>query len=245
MCVVIKKMDSMKKLKLLFFTGAGISAESGLATFRDSENGLWNNFKIADVCTIEAWVKNPSLVLEFYNQRREECFKAKPNLAHKLISKLQEKFEVSIVTQNVDDFHERAGSKHVVHLHGELLKSRSSIDETLIYSCTHNIELGDFCEKESQLRPHIVWFGEMLDETKLLESKKLAAKCDICIIIGSSMQVYPANTIHYYLSQNAKLIVIDPNEVSLESNEEYAAYFIRKTAIQGMTLIYNSIEKLG
>ncbi len=158
MCFVVKKIDSIKKLKLLFFTGAGISAESGLATFRDSENGLWNNFKIADVCRLEAWAKNPSIVLEFYNLRREECNKAKPNLAHKLISKLQEKFEVSVVSQNVDDLHERAESKHVVHLHGELLKSRSSIDESLIYTSEQNIQLGDFCEKESQLRPHIVWF---------------------------------------------------------------------------------------
>jgi NAD-dependent deacetylase len=235
----------MKKLKILFFTGAGISAESGLSTFRDSDDGLWNDFNIEDVCTYDAWERNPSLVLEFYNQRREECKKARPNKAHKLIAKLQERFEVSIITQNVDDLHERAGSKNVIHLHGELLKSRSSIDDLLVYPCSTKIKLGDLCEKQSQLRPHIVWFGEMLDENNLLEAKKLAVQCDICIIIGSSMQVYPANTIPYYLSENAKLIVIDPNEIELETEDEFAAYFIQKTAVEGMTEIYDSLNKLS
>jgi NAD-dependent deacetylase len=235
----------MKKLKILFFTGAGISAESGLSTFRDSDDGLWNDFNIYDVCTYDAWERNPSLVLDFYNQRREECKKARPNKAHKLIAKLQEKFEVSVITQNVDDLHERAGSKNIIHLHGELLKSRSSVDESLIYSCESKIQLGDFCEKQSQLRPHVVWFGEMLDENNLLEAKKLAVQCDICIIIGSSMQVYPANTIPYYLSDAAKLIVIDPNEIELETEDEFSAYFIQKSATEGMTEIYNSINELA
>jgi NAD-dependent deacetylase len=235
----------MKKLKLLFFTGAGISAESGLSTFRDSDDGLWNDFNIEDVCTNDAWERNPSLVLEFYNQRREECKKARPNKAHRLIAKLQKKFEVSVITQNVDDLHERAGSKNIIHLHGELLKSRSSIDDLLVYPCPTKIQLGDLCEKQSQLRPHVVWFGEMLDENNLLEAKKLAVQCDICIIIGSSMQVYPANTIPYYLSENAKLIVIDPNEIELETEDEFAAYFIQKTAVEGMTEIYDSLNKLS
>jgi NAD-dependent deacetylase len=235
----------MKKLKLLFFTGAGISAESGLSTFRDNENGLWCNQRIEDVCSYEGWQRNPERVLEFYNQRREECMKSKPNLAHELISKLQDKFDVSVVTQNVDDLHERAGTKNVIHLHGELLKSRSSVDDSLIYPCSRKIQLGDYCEMKSQLRPHIVWFGEMLDESNLLEAKKRAVQCNICIIIGCSMQVYPANTIPYYLSDKAKLIVIDPNEISLETKGEFEAYFIQKTAIEGMTEMYDSMNKLA
>ena len=241
---VTKKNKPMKKLKILFFTGAGVSAESGLSTFRDNENGLWNNHSIEDVCSFEGWQRNPKLVLEFYNQRREECINTKPNLAHELISKLQDKFEVDVVTQNVDDLHERAGTKNVIHLHGELLKSRSSIDDLLVYPCYTKIQLGDFCEKKGQLRPHIIWFGEMLDENNLLEAKKIATQCDICIIIGSSMQVYPANTIPYYLSDSAKLIVIDPNEISMETEDEFAVYFIQKTAVEGMTEIYDSLNKL-
>jgi NAD-dependent deacetylase len=150
----------MAKKRLIVFTGAGISAESGIKTFRDS-GGLWEEFRIEDVATIDAWIKNRELVLEFYNQRRKQVMAAKPNGAHDLIAELQNKFDVQVVTQNVDDLHERAGSKNVIHLHGEIMKARSTADPDLIYQLNKaELVVGDNCIKGSQLRPHIVWFGE-------------------------------------------------------------------------------------
>ena len=148
-----------KKLKILFFTGAGVSAESGLQTFRDSHDGLWNNYKLEDVCTPEAWKKNPALVLDFYNQRRKQCIESIPNKAHQLIAELENDFMVTIVTQNVDDLHERAGSSTIIHLHGELMKSRSTRDDKLIYNIQDDIKIGDKCEKKQPTSPSycLVW----------------------------------------------------------------------------------------
>ncbi len=233
----------MKKHKILFFTGAGVSAESGVQTFRNSPDGLWNNYRIEDVCTFEGWEHDPQLVLDFYNQRRKQCLEVSPNLAHELIAKLQDYYDVSVVTQNVDNLHERAGAQKVVHLHGELLKSRSTIDPTLIYDCQTDIILGDTCEKGSQLRPHIVWFGETLDETKMYEAKKLAVECDVCVVIGSSMQVYPANSIPHYLSAHAKLIVIDPAEVYVHTDNLIKGHYIQKTAVEGMKEVYETLMR--
>jgi len=178
----------MKRIVIL--TGAGMSAESGISTFRDN-NGLWENHRIEDVASPEAWIRNPKMVLEFYNQRRKQLFEVEPNAGHHALVQLEEKYDVQIVTQNVDDLHERAGSSHVLHLHGELKKVRSTVDPSLIYELVHwELKLGDKCEKGSQLRPHIVWFGEavpMIDK-----ATELVKTADIFMVIGTSMVVYPA-----------------------------------------------------
>ncbi len=235
----------MSKPKLLFFTGAGISAESGLQTFRDSKNGLWNNFKIEDVCTPSAWEKNPSLVLDFYNQRRKQCKEAKPNLAHELIAKLESHFDVTVVTQNVDNLHERAGSTKVIHLHGELMKVRSTIDSSLIYLREDDIILGDLCKKQSQLRPHIVWFGEGLDNELLDASIKEAMTCAVCVVVGTSLQVYPANSLPDFVPFGSQMIVIDPmiNKMDFDGNRNIQ--FINNKAVAGMQLVYDSLSNLG
>ena len=232
----------MSKPKILFFTGAGISAESGLQTFRDSKNGLWNNFKIEDVCTPAAWENNPSLVLDFYNQRRKQCREAKPNLAHELIAKLESHYEVTVVTQNVDNLHERAGSNKVIHLHGELMKVRSTIDSSLIYHREDDILLGDLCEKQSQLRPHIVWFGEGLDSDLLDNSIKEAMTCSVCVVVGTSLQVYPANTLPDYVPFGSQMIVIDPIINKMDFDEKRDIQFISKNAVEGMQMVYEAFN---
>ena len=235
----------MSKPKLLFFTGAGISAESGLQTFRDSKDGLWNNFKIEEVCTPSAWEKNPSLVLDFYNQRRKQCKEAKPNLAHELIAKLESHYDVTVVTQNVDNLHERAGSSKVIHLHGELMKVRSTVDRSLIYIREGDIVLGDFCERKSQLRPHIVWFGEELDNNLLNASIKEVSTCAVCIVIGTSLQVYPANSLPDFVPFGSQMIVIDPMKIKMDFNKKRDIQFINKKAVDGMQMVYDSFINLG
>jgi NAD-dependent deacetylase len=232
----------MSKPKILFFTGAGISAESGLQTFRDSKNGLWNNFKIEDVCTPAAWENNPSLVLDFYNQRRKQCREAKPNLAHELIAKLESHYEVTVITQNVDNLHERAGSTKVIHLHGELMKVRSTIESSLIYHKEDDIHLGDLCEKQSQLRPHIVWFGEGLDSDLLDNSIKEAMTCSVCVVVGTSLQVYPANTLPDYVPFGSQMIVIDPMINKMDFDEKRDIQFISKNAVEGMQMVYQAFN---
>ncbi len=232
----------MTKPKILFFTGAGISAESGLQTFRDSANGLWDNFKIEDVCTPQAWLKNPQLVLDFYNKRRKQCNEASPNKAHDLIAKFEEHYEVTIVTQNVDNLHERAGSSKVIHLHGELMKAKSSIDDKLIYNWNRDIKLGELCDKQSQLRPHIVWFGEGLDNDLLNLAIKEATKCSICVVIGTSLQVFPANTLPKYVPFGSQLIIIDPLANELDFEDERQINYIPLKAVEGMQLLYNSLN---
>ena len=201
----------MKKIVVL--TGAGISAESGIKTFRDS-GGLWEEYKIEEVATYEAWENNPELVLEFYNQRRKQLFEVKPNAAHEALVRLEEKYNVQIITQNVDDLHERAGSKHVLHLHGELTKARSTIDDSMVYKIDGwELKLGDTCEKGSQLRPHIVWFGEHVPN--IVHAASLASKADIFIVIGTSMNVYPAAGLINYVKPNKPKFLIDPNETKV------------------------------
>jgi len=204
----------MLKKKLVVFSGAGISAESGIRTFRDS-GGLWEQYKIEDVATPEAWKKNQALVLEFYNQRRKQVMEAEPNAAHKLFAELQNDFEVQIVTQNVDDLHERAGSRSVLHLHGEIMKARSSVDENLLYPITaHGLKAGDKCEKGSQLRPHIVWFGEMVKEME--HANYLASQSDLFVVIGTSLNVYPAAGIINFVLPSVPKWLVDPVEFDLE-----------------------------
>ena len=198
----------MKK-KLVVLTGAGVSAESGLATFRDS-GGLWEGHRVEDVATPEGWYKNPALVLEFYNQRRKRGLEAKPNRGHEILAELEQNFDVTIVTQNVDNLHERAGSTHVIHLHGSLFESRSTLDETLIYPIKGwELNIGDVCEKGSQLRPNIVWFGEMVPMMDV--ASRYAAVADFFLVVGTSLVVYPAAGLIHYVPVEAPKFVVDPN----------------------------------
>ncbi len=194
--------------KIIVFTGAGISAESGINTFRDS-GGLWEQHKIEDVATPEAWHRNPGMVLDFYNQRRKQVLEANPNAAHISIVELEKKYEVVVVTQNIDDLHERAGSSKVLHLHGEIRKSRSSLDSRLIYEIKGwELRHGEKCEKGSQLRPHIVWFGEMVPAME--DASWLTSMADIFIIIGTSLEVYPAANLVMYTKASCEKYLIDP-----------------------------------
>jgi NAD-dependent deacetylase len=213
----------MKKIVVL--TGAGVSQESGIQTFRDSSESLWNNYKIEDVATIDAWRKNRELVLDFYNQRRSQLKEVEPNEAHFSISRLQESFDVEVITQNVDNLHERAGSNKVLHLHGELTKVRSSLDEKLVYDWHNDCNIGDKCEKGSQLRPHIVWFGE--DVPKLSEAADLVYDADIVIVIGTSFTVYPAASLMEYSKSDTEIYIVDPMERPLYG-------FIDSTYVDGV-----------
>jgi NAD-dependent deacetylase len=192
---------------LVILTGAGISAESGIKTFRDSD-GLWEGHDVMEVASPEGYLKNPALVLEFYNQRRQQLLEVTPNKAHINLAKLERYFNVEIITQNIDDLHERAGSTKITHLHGELLKVRSTGDEKDVLEWKKNLVLGNLCKKNYQLRPHIVWFGEMVP---LLEKAiKITQTADILVIIGTSMQVYPAASLVDYVKPNTPIYFIDP-----------------------------------
>jgi NAD-dependent deacetylase len=194
--------------KLVVLTGAGISAESGIPTFRDS-NGLWEGFRVEDVASPEGWYKDPALVLDFYNQRRKKALEVIPNRGHEILAELEEYFDVTIVTQNVDNLHERAGSSKVIHVHGSLFESRSTKDERLIYPIKGwALNIGDTCEKGSQLRPNIVWFGEMVP---LMETAAHhASKADIFLVVGTSMVVYPAAGLINYVAYDVPKFVVDP-----------------------------------
>jgi NAD-dependent deacetylase len=206
----------MKK-KLVVLTGAGISAESGIATFRDS-NGLWENHKIEDVATPEGFIKNPGLVLEFYNQRRKNCLFAKPNKGHEILVDLENYYDVTIITQNVDNLHEKAGSSHILHLHGELFKVRSIKNENLISEIKGwELNLDDFAIDGAQLRPHIVWFGEAVPMIE--KAIELVSEADILVIVGTSMQVYPAAGLIHNAGHNVPIYVIDPKKPDIKIND--------------------------
>ena len=194
--------------RVVVLTGAGISAESGLQTFRGPD-GLWEGHRVEDVATPEAWAANPGLVLEFYNQRRRGVRQAQPNAAHLALVDLEGAYDVRIVTQNVDDLHERAGSSNVLHLHGEVRKARSTRDSSLIRDLDDSdIHLGDLCERGSQLRPHIVWFGEMVPAMD--EAVELVAEADVLLVVGTSLQVYPAAGLVFEAPRRARRIVVNP-----------------------------------
>ena len=193
---------------IVVLTGAGISSESGIQTFRDA-NGLWEGHDVMEVASPQGFHKNPELVLDFYNQRRRQVLSVKPNRAHLNLKKLEETFTVQIITQNVDDLHERAKSTNVLHLHGELLKVRSTVNPSLVYHWKKDLVCGDLCEERSQLRPHIVWFGE---EVPLLnKAAEMTMNADIVVIIGTSMQVYPAASLIEYAASGTPIYFIDPS----------------------------------
>ena len=225
----------MKKIVVL--TGAGVSAESGLRTFRDHD-GLWHDHRVEEVATPEAWLRNMDLVLEFYNERRKNLLEAKPNAAHQALARLEDKFDVQVITQNIDDLHERGGSTRVLHLHGELKKVRSSVDPSLIYELEGwELKKGDLCEKGSQLRPHIVWFGEPVP--MIVEAARLCEQADIMIIIGTSMQVYPAAGLVHYAFAGAMKYYIDPRAASVPFIPNLE--IIRKTAGEGVPELVNRL----
>ncbi|MEO8761888.1 MAG: NAD-dependent deacylase [Bacteroidia bacterium] len=226
--------------KIIVFTGAGMSAESGLKTFRDT-NGLWEEYKIEDVATPEAWQRNKTLVLQFYNERLKQVAEAKPNKGHFILADLQKHFDVQIITQNIDDLHERAGSKKVLHLHGLITKMRSSKDEKLIYPIKNKeIKLGDLCEIGSQLRPHIVWFGEMVPEMD--NAMDLISQADILIIVGTSLVVYPAAGLVNYAPKNAIKYLVDPAD--FEASVLKGIKQIKKTASEGLKDLENELKAI-
>ncbi|GAB3225057.1 NAD-dependent deacylase [Hymenobacter seoulensis] len=227
------------KRKLVALTGAGISAESGLATFRGSD-GLWEGHRIEDVATPEGWAKNPGLVLEFYNQRRAAARAAQPNAGHLALAHLEDEFEVVIITQNVDDLHERAGSTRVLHLHGKLFESRSSYFDQLIYPMeTDRIDLGEHCEKGHQLRPNIVWFGEAVP---LMEQAiEEAARADVFLVVGTSLQVYPAAGLVNYVHPATPIYIIDPSRPPVTSRPNLL--FISEPATTGVPKVATTLRR--
>jgi NAD-dependent deacetylase len=232
-------LPGLKMKNLVILSGAGISAESGLKTFRDM-NGLWENYSIEEVATPEAWRKNPSLVLKFYNERRKQAHLAQPNMAHIKLAELQGTYNVNIITQNVDGLHEKAGSKNILHLHGELSKARSEKNENLIYEIgSTEIKLGDKAEDNYQLRPHIVWFGEPVP---LIEkAAEITSKADVLVIIGTSLAVYPAAGLVNYVRKTVPVYVIDPNLQKL-NNFSNKVTFIQKNAVEGIKDLLKYLE---
>lgn len=235
----------MKDIKILIFTGAGVSAESGVETFRTDSNGLWFNHKIEDVATPEGWKKDREKVLNFYNERRKQLKEVEPNSAHKIIADLEKEFETTVITQNVDDLHERGGSKNILHLHGELKKVRSTLDPTLVYDWSEDCNIGDKCEKGSQLRPHVVWFYEDLDNSITEKAVKIASEVDVCIIVGTSMNVAPANMIPLLTKGDCLLYYVDPSDNWLPPKQKRPFYtHVKEPATIGMEIVKNELIEI-
>lgn len=229
----------MKK-KLVVLTGAGMSAESGIKTFRDSD-GLWENHDVMEVASIDGWRKNPQLVMEFYNQRRKQLLEVEPNAGHIGLAELENDFDVHIITQNVDDLHERAGSTNIIHLHGELKKVRSIMDEELVYTLDGwELKMGDTAEDGAQLRPHIVWFGE---EVPLMENAAVITYgADILVVIGTSLQVYPAAGLLHYAPAHIPKFLIDPRGEAVNGVKNLTV--LNKTATEGVAELKILLSKL-
>jgi len=225
--------------KIVVLTGAGISAESGIKTFRDAD-GLWEGHDIMEVASPQGFANNPELVLDFYNQRRKQSLVVKPNTAHIALADLESKYNIAIITQNVDNLHERAGSSSVLHLHGELLKSRSTKNSSLVYNCTKDIYLGDMCEQDSQLRPHIVWFGE--DVPLLEKAIEITSTAAVLIIIGTSMQVYPAASLVNYIRPNTPIYFIDPKPAINQHDFNNLTVIPEKATLGVQLLIENHLH---
>lgn len=228
----------MKK-KLVILTGAGISTESGIKTFRDSD-GLWEGHNVMDVATPEGWQRNPALVLDFYNQRRRQLKEVQPNLGHQILAELEAHFDVFIITQNVDNLHEKAGSTNVLHLHGELLKVRSTKNDNYILDWQDDLTSDDFDDKGNQLRPHIVWFGE--EVPALEEAVALVEKGDILIIIGTSLQVYPAASLIHFASTTIPIYYIDPKPATIYDVPNDIK-IIAATGSKGMQIVQKELKK--
>jgi NAD-dependent deacetylase len=226
----------MKNLVVL--SGAGMSAESGLRTFREM-GGLWEEYDVYEVASPGGWQRDRSLVLRFYNERRKQLLEAEPNDGHRGLVELEKYFKVWIVTQNIDDLHERAGSSQILHLHGELRKSRSTLDPSLVYDIEGwKLEEGDLCEKGSQLRPHVVWFGEAVPAIE--EAAQVVSAADIFVIIGTSMNVYPAAGLINYVPDSAPIYVIDPNQTALAAHPRIRV--IRKGAGEGVRILIEELK---
>lgn len=223
----------MKRIVVL--TGAGISAESGIKTFRDAD-GLWEGHDVMEVASPQGWQNNMELVLDFYNQRRKQLLSVAPNPAHYALANLEKEFDVQIITQNIDDLHERAGSSNVTHLHGELLKARSTFDEDLVMDWKNDIQLGDFCEYNHQIRPHVVWFGEAVPMFQV--AAEITEEADILIIIGTSMQVYPAASLVDFAPRNIPVYFVDPKP---NISENGRLEIISKKAVEGVPELVNRL----
>ncbi len=235
----------MKKKKITVLTGAGVSAESGISTFRDS-NGLWENYRVEDVASIEGWYRNPAVVLDFYNQRRRQLKDAQPNAAHRAIASLEQDYDVTVVTQNVDNLHERAGSTKIIHLHGELTKvrpedrcnERDGFSEAEVFDIGYDdISLGDLAPDGAQLRPHIVWFGEAVP--KIEQAIDAVSRADILLIVGTSLQVYPAAGLYRYAGYDTPIYIIDPKDVPVNDRR---IVHIREVATKGMEIFKNILK---
>ncbi len=229
----------MEKKKLVVLTGAGISAESGLKTFRDSD-GLWNGYNIEEVATPRAWKKDPQLVLEFYNMRRRDVAAAQPNAAHYGLAELQEDFDVHIITQNIDDLHERAGSKNILHLHGEIFKMRSERNESLVYKIRDDINIGDKAVDGAQLRPNIVWFEEPVPMIE--QAATVAATAEIFVVIGTSLVVYPAAGLVNYAPRFAQKFIVDKNVPYTSSLKNLTS--IEMPATEGIKELQKKLKEL-
>ena len=235
----------MKRKRLTVLTGAGVSAESGISTFRDSD-GLWENHNVEDVASIEGWYRNPALVLDFYNARRAQLFTVKPNAAHEAIASLENEYDVTVVTQNVDNLHERAGSTRIIHLHGELTKVRPEnccndrdgySEETVFDIGAEPVHVGDMAPNGAQLRPHIVWFGEAVPKIEAAIDAVEAA--DIILIVGTSLQVYPAAGLYRYAKMDTPIYIIDPKDVSVRDGR---LTHIKDVATRGMETFKNLLN---
>ncbi|HEY8781426.1 MAG TPA: Sir2 family NAD-dependent protein deacetylase [Mucilaginibacter sp.] len=225
----------MKKIVVL--TGAGVSAESGLKTFRDSD-GLWEGYNIEEVATPEAWRKNPQLVQEFYNMRRKSVLEAQPNAAHYALAKLEEKYDVTIITQNIDDLHERGGSTKVVHLHGIITRSQSSKNPNLTYPIDGwEIKMGEFCELGSQLRAHVVWFGE--DVPMIATAARICNEAELFILVGSSLAVYPAAGLINYVPRDVTKYIVDPKIPYISHNDHFVK--IEEKAMAGVSKLVSQL----
>jgi NAD-dependent deacetylase len=228
--------------KLIFFSGAGVSEESGIPTFRD-RLGLWDISDPEDVASKRAWKDNREEVLEFHNKMRSKVLESSPNQAHNLIAQPENDYDVLIITQNVDDLHERAGSRKVIHVHGKILESRSTVNPKLVYPCFEDINIGDKCEKNSQLRPNVIWFNEDLNENELKFCIDQVKDCDYLVVIGTSLSVYPANQLINYISDEAELVIIDPNAESFEIRRRNITV-IPTIASEGMCILKSKLTTI-
>jgi NAD-dependent deacetylase len=229
----------MVKKKLVVLTGAGISAESGIRTFRDM-GGLWEEYDVMEVASYDGWVRNPELVLKFYNDRRKQLKDALPNQGHIGLAEAEKFFDVHIITQNVDNLHERAGSTKILHLHGELTKVESSVDSSIVQDIGYtDLNLGDMCTKGSQLRPHIVWFGEPVPA--MMEAIQITRQAEIFAVVGTSLNVYPAAGLLSYAPRTAQIYLIDPNEVTVQSGQN--VHYIKEKASVGVGVMLELLKR--